>query len=147
MARIWNLQTKDRVGGDWPVSTLKLVDLAVTTDNKMLIAIDARGDVKVADIAKRVRELDAAKGVSGTANLWRNRYAWPASAAFLLLLLELLLVPFQRLMEGTLPRVTARSPLLLAERPTGCGQQNRHDNQHPAHIELKYSGFIYVQST
>ncbi|MDD5304208.1 MAG: VWA domain-containing protein [Elusimicrobia bacterium] len=49
------------------------------------------GSDEIADIAKRIRELDAAKGVSGTANLWRNRYAWPASAAFLLLLLELLL--------------------------------------------------------
>jgi Ca-activated chloride channel family protein len=49
------------------------------------------GSDEIADIAKRVRELDAAKGVSGTASLWRNRYAWPASAAFLLLLLELLL--------------------------------------------------------
>jgi len=48
------------------------------------------GSDEIADIAKRIRELDAAKGVSGTANLWRNRYAWPASAAFLLLLLELL---------------------------------------------------------
>jgi Ca-activated chloride channel family protein len=49
------------------------------------------GSDEIADIAKRVRELDAAKGVAGSANLWRNRYAWPASAAFLLLLLELLL--------------------------------------------------------
>ncbi|MBI2384900.1 MAG: VWA domain-containing protein [Elusimicrobia bacterium] len=48
------------------------------------------GSDEIADIAKRIRELDAAKGVSGTANLWRNRYAWPAAAAFLLLLLELL---------------------------------------------------------
>ncbi len=49
------------------------------------------GSDEIGDIAKRIREQDAAKGVSGTANLWRNRYAWPASAAFLLLLLELLL--------------------------------------------------------
>lgn len=49
------------------------------------------GSDEIADIAKRVRELDAAKGMSGTANLWRNRYAWPASAAFLLLIIELLL--------------------------------------------------------
>lgn len=49
------------------------------------------GSDEISDIAKRVRELDAAKGVSGTANLWRNRYAWPASVAFLLLLLEAML--------------------------------------------------------
>ncbi len=64
VARIWNLQTKDRVGGDWPISTHKLVDLAVTTDNKMLITIDSRGDVKVADIAKRAagETIHAVKG-------------------------------------------------------------------------------------
>ncbi len=49
------------------------------------------GSDEITDIAKRVREFDTAKGVSGTANLWRNRYAWPASAALLLLLIELLL--------------------------------------------------------
>ncbi|MEK7389982.1 MAG: VWA domain-containing protein [Elusimicrobiota bacterium] len=49
------------------------------------------GTDEIADIAKRVKELDAAKGVSGTANLWRNRYRWPAAAAFLLLLIELAL--------------------------------------------------------
>ncbi len=49
------------------------------------------GSDEIADIAKRILELDAAKGVSGTANLWRNRYAWPAAGAYLLLLLELLL--------------------------------------------------------
>ena len=68
---------------------------------------------EISDIAKRIRELDAAKGVSGTVNLWRNRYAWPAFAAFLLLFLELLLVPFQRLAQRPLPRVAARSPLLF----------------------------------
>jgi|CXWL01.1.fsa_nt_gi Ca-activated chloride channel family protein len=47
------------------------------------------GTDEIADIAKRVMELDAAKGVSGSANLWRDRYAWPAAAAFLLLLVEL----------------------------------------------------------
>jgi len=56
------------------------------------------GSDEITDIAKRIRELDAAKGVSGSANLWRDRYAWPASAAFLLLLVELalLLAPFKR---------------------------------------------------
>lgn len=49
------------------------------------------GSDEIADIARRIRELDAAKGVSGTASLWRNRYAWPAAGALLLLLAELLL--------------------------------------------------------
>ncbi len=61
------------------------------------------GSDEIADIAKRVRELDAAKGVSGTANLWRNRYAWPAAAAFLLLLLELILplMPIKKAASNT----------------------------------------------
>ncbi len=61
---------------------------------------------EIYDIAKRIRELDTAKGVSGTVNHWRNRYAWPASVAFLLLLLELILpmVPIKK----------TRSPLLAA---------------------------------
>ncbi|MDP3543060.1 MAG: VWA domain-containing protein [Elusimicrobiota bacterium] len=61
------------------------------------------GSDEIADIAKRILELDAAKGVSGTANLWRNRYAWPAAAAFLLILLELLLplIPALRPLAST----------------------------------------------
>jgi Ca-activated chloride channel family protein len=49
------------------------------------------GSDEIAAIADRVRELAAAKGLSGTANMWRNRYAWPATATFLLLLIELIL--------------------------------------------------------
>lgn len=47
------------------------------------------GEDEVADIVRRVKEGDAAKGLSGTANLWRDRYQWPAGLAFLLLLIEL----------------------------------------------------------
>jgi len=73
------------------------------------------GSDEIADIAKRVRELDAAKGVSGTANLWRDRYAWPAAVAFLLLLLELLLplVP-ARPAPKTTPAAQAAVPVALA---------------------------------
>lgn len=73
------------------------------------------GSDEIADIAKRVRELDTAKGVSGTANLWRNRYAWPASAAFLLLLLELILplVPIKKEASRT-PASAVASAALLA---------------------------------
>lgn len=49
------------------------------------------GSDEIADIARRVRELDAAKGLTGSTNLWRDRFAWPASLAFLLLLVELVL--------------------------------------------------------
>jgi len=67
------------------------------------------GSDEIADIAKRIRELDAAKGVSGTANLWRNRYAWPACIAFILLFLELLiaLIPTRTLSSTTPPTRTA----------------------------------------
>ncbi len=69
------------------------------------------GSDEIADIAKRVRELDAAKGVSGIANLWRNRYAWPASIAFLLLLVELLL-PLRPAARATAP--VAKTAALVA---------------------------------
>lgn len=69
------------------------------------------GSDEITDIAKRIRELDAAKGVSGTANLWRNRYAWPASAAFLLLLLELL-SSLRPLAGAAAPAAAARAAAL-----------------------------------
>lgn len=65
------------------------------------------GSDEIADIAKRVLELDAAKGVSGTANLWRNRYAWPAAGAYLLLLLELLLPLLSSLKTAAAPAAKA----------------------------------------
>lgn len=74
------------------------------------------GSDEIADIAKRVRELDAAKGVSGTASLWRNRYAWPASAAFLLLLLELILplVPVKKAASTALACLALAGPASAA---------------------------------
>jgi len=72
------------------------------------------GSDEIADIAERIRKLDEAKGVSGTANLWRNRYAWPASAAFLLLLLELLLplLPLKTPASPPSPRVAVIAGLV-----------------------------------
>ncbi len=49
------------------------------------------GEDEVADIVKRIKEGEAAKGISGKANLWRDRYAFPAVLAFIVLLIELLL--------------------------------------------------------
>jgi WD40 repeat protein len=51
--RVWDLGQKDRVGGDWPLFKEAVGDLALTPDKKTLIAIDATGTVKVADVAKR----------------------------------------------------------------------------------------------
>jgi WD40 repeat protein len=51
--RIWDLATKERIGGDWPLFAREFVDLGVTADKKYLVAADDEGTVKVADIAKR----------------------------------------------------------------------------------------------
>jgi WD40 repeat protein len=53
VVRVWDLGQKDRVGGDWPLFKEAVGDLALTPDKKTLIAIDATGTVKVADVAKR----------------------------------------------------------------------------------------------
>jgi WD40 repeat protein len=53
VVRVWNLDTKDRVGGDWPLFKDEVRDVALTPDKKTLIAIDAKGTVKVANVAKR----------------------------------------------------------------------------------------------
>ncbi|MGL6097616.1 MAG: WD40 repeat domain-containing protein, partial [Fimbriiglobus sp.] len=53
VARVWDLDKNDRVGGDWPLFDKTVADLGVTPDNKTLIAIDVAGTVKVADIAGR----------------------------------------------------------------------------------------------
>ncbi|MBI4060373.1 MAG: VWA domain-containing protein [Elusimicrobia bacterium] len=82
------------------------------------------GSDEITDIAKRIRELDAAKGVSGTAHLWRNRYAWPASAAFLLLLIELLL-PLLARGKTAAPALAALACLALAA-PAGAATAEGH---------------------
>jgi WD40 repeat protein len=53
--RVWDLEKKERVGADWPLFPDGVGDLAVTPDKKLLVAIDAKGTVKVAatDAAKR----------------------------------------------------------------------------------------------
>ncbi len=53
VVRLWDLTTKDRVGADWPLFTTDVADLALTPDKKTLVAIDIRGTVLVADVAKR----------------------------------------------------------------------------------------------
>lgn len=53
VVRLWDLTTKDRIGADWPLFTNTVADLALTPDKKTLIAIDIKGTVLVADVAKR----------------------------------------------------------------------------------------------
>ncbi len=52
-ARVWDLETKERVGGDWPLFQRSFADLGVTPDRKYLIAADDEGTIKVAEIAQR----------------------------------------------------------------------------------------------
>jgi WD40 repeat protein len=51
--RVWDLDKKERIGGDWPLFASAFADLGVTADKKYLVAADDQGTVKVADIAKR----------------------------------------------------------------------------------------------
>lgn len=53
VVRIWDLGTKDRLGGDWALFKEAVGDLALTPNKKTLIAIDAKGTVEVADVVKR----------------------------------------------------------------------------------------------
>lgn len=53
VVRLWDLDKKDRLGGDWALFKDAVGDLTLTPDKKTLIAIDANGTVKVADVAKR----------------------------------------------------------------------------------------------
>lgn len=50
---IWDLEKKKKIGEEWPLFTGQYVDIGITPDNKYLVAVDDRGEVKVADIAKR----------------------------------------------------------------------------------------------
>ncbi len=65
VVRVWDLDKKDRLGGDWPLFTGAVADLALTPDKKTLVAIDAKGAVKVADVAKR-ETVQSLRAVSGT---------------------------------------------------------------------------------
>jgi WD40 repeat protein len=63
--RVWDLDKRDRLGGDWPLFDKSVADLGLTPDKKTLIAIDVDGTVKVADVAKR-ESGESFKGVNGT---------------------------------------------------------------------------------
>ena len=68
------------------------------------------GEDEISDIAKKIKDQDAAKGIGGTANLWRDRYQWPAAVAFLLLLVELSLT-VEWPLRAALPVLLALAPL------------------------------------
>lgn len=49
------------------------------------------GEDEISDIVAKVKAGDPARGLTGTATRWRDRYAWPLGLAFLLLLIEMTL--------------------------------------------------------
>jgi hypothetical protein len=51
--RIWDLVKKDRVGGDWALFANAVKDIGITTDKKLIVAVDDKGLLKVADVEKR----------------------------------------------------------------------------------------------
>ena len=51
--RVWDLEKKERIGGDWPLFAQAFADLGVTADKKYLVGADAQGTVKVAEIKTR----------------------------------------------------------------------------------------------
>jgi WD40 repeat protein len=53
VVRIFDLAKKEREKGDWPLFQGAVGDLGVTPDKKLLAAIDQKGVLKVADVAKR----------------------------------------------------------------------------------------------
>ncbi len=68
------------------------------------------GEEEIADIVARIQGGAAAKGLSGSANRWKDRAAWPLTLAFLLLLAELLLP----LAPAPEKKTAARAPALVA---------------------------------
>ncbi|HEX4610768.1 MAG TPA: hypothetical protein VH092_21440, partial [Urbifossiella sp.] len=51
--RLWDLAEKKQVGGDWPLCAAEVADLGLTPDKALIVAADEKGQVKVADVAKR----------------------------------------------------------------------------------------------
>lgn len=51
--RLWDLTTQKQVGADWPVFAESVADIGLSPDKALLVAADATGQVKVADVAKR----------------------------------------------------------------------------------------------
>jgi WD40 repeat protein len=63
--RLWDLAEKKQVGGDWPLFAEAVADLGLTPDKKLLVAADAKGQVKVADVARRAVFVSAAAHPAG----------------------------------------------------------------------------------
>jgi WD40 repeat protein len=67
VVRVWDLEKKEPVGGDWPlVDPAEPVDIGITPDKKTLVVADDKGVVKVADVGKREVLGSVAAHASGT---------------------------------------------------------------------------------
>ena len=53
IVRVWNVATKNKVGGDWALFDQACGDIGITPDNKTLISMNIQGIIKIADIAER----------------------------------------------------------------------------------------------
>src|SRR5262249_6592802 len=51
--RIWNIDKRERLGGDLPAHQKDITDLVLTPDKKVLVTASEDGEVKVWDLAKR----------------------------------------------------------------------------------------------
>ncbi len=65
--RIWDVEKKERLGADWPILKNSVADIGVTADKKSVVVIDAEGEVKVGDVAKR-EVVATVKAVTGGVN-------------------------------------------------------------------------------
>lgn len=62
--RIWDTAKRMPIGADWPIHTRRIVDVAVSTAKKMVIAVDDEGTIKFADSEKREVLHTAKSGVA-----------------------------------------------------------------------------------
>lgn len=49
----WDMKGKKTIGDEWPLSPNPFVDIGITADKKYLVAADEKGELRIADIAKR----------------------------------------------------------------------------------------------
>ena len=78
--RVWNLAKKETVGGDWALFTQAFADIGLTADKKYVVGIDAKGEVKVAELAKRT---SSPPGVVAHKNGVRGLLVSPTADTFL----------------------------------------------------------------
>ena len=79
--QIWDLIKKERIGDDFPIHVNEIVDLGITTDKKVLVAVDNKGLVKVANIADNKKREVIGSVVAHTAGV-RTLLVSPTGTSF-----------------------------------------------------------------